>query len=63
MKLNTPGSHARLGVRNPEDHYLMASQLQGARQRRHRIEMSGSRKTKCSQSRHCPLQFIDFKRK
>ena len=38
----------------------MASQLQGARQRGHRIEMTGSRKTECTQSRHCPLQFVDF---
>jgi hypothetical protein len=52
MKLNARGTHPRLGIRNPEDHYLVASQLQGTRQRGHWIQMTGPRKTKCSQSRH-----------
>ncbi|MGB8030968.1 MAG: hypothetical protein WCF30_15050 [Terracidiphilus sp.] len=54
--------HARLGVRNAEDHYLMAPQLQGMRQCGHGIEVTGCWITKCSQSCHCSLQSIDFKR-
>src|ERR1017187_3910251 len=60
MKLHARGTHPRLGIRNPEDHYLVASQLQGTRQCGHWIQMTGPRKTKCSQSRHCYLQSLDF---
>src|ERR1039457_3354249 len=60
MKLHARGTHPRLGIRNPEDHYLVASQLQGTRQRGHWIQMTGPRKTECSQSRHCYLQSLDF---
>jgi hypothetical protein len=56
MNLDTGGTHTCLGVNYPEDHYLMTSQLQGMRQRGHRIEMTGSRKTKCPKFCHCPLQ-------
>jgi hypothetical protein len=33
MELDARGTHTRLGVCNSEDDYLMASQLQGTRQR------------------------------
>jgi hypothetical protein len=52
LKIDTGCFDAGFGVGDAEDHYLVASVLQTSSERRHWIDVSGSRETKCSKSRH-----------